>query len=106
MQDEWQKNIENYLLKRNEIVSLIQFIDARHPVQQNDYQMSEWIRFNNLPYIVFATKIDCITRSKVNKTLNDISTSMKTQVYPFSKNDSYYNKNILEVLQSKINSFE
>lgn len=106
MQDEWQRNIENYLLNRKELVSLIQFVDARHHAQQNDLQMSEWIRFNKLPYVVFATKVDCITRSQVNKTINELSASLETQVYPFSKNNSYYNKNILEVLQNKINSFE
>lgn len=106
MQNQWQKNLEEYLLNRKELVSLIQFIDARHPVQKNDFQMSEWIRFNRLPYVVFATKIDCITRSQVNKTVKEISNSLQTQVYPFSKNNAYYNKNILDVMQAEINSFE
>lgn len=106
MQNEWQKSLENYLLNREELVSLIQFIDARHPVQKNDLQMSEWIKFNKLPYVVFATKIDCISKSQIPKTIKDISTSLQTQVYPFTKNNSYYNKTILEVLETKINSFE
>lgn len=106
MQNEWQKSLEKYLLERNELVSLIQFVDARHPVQKNDLQMAEWIKFNGLPYVVFATKIDCIPRSQVNKTISELSKSLGTTVYPFSKNNAYYNKTILEVLESKINSFE
>lgn len=106
MQDEWQKNIEKYLVNREEIVALIQFIDARHPVQKNDYQMSEWIKHNNLPYIVVATKIDCISRSQVQKTLSAISKELKTEVYPFSKTDSYYNKTIMDVMEKRINSFK
>ena len=37
-QAKWQKHLEEYLLNRKEIVSLIQFIDARHEIQKNDFQ--------------------------------------------------------------------
>lgn len=106
MQDDWQKNIEKYLINREEIVALIQFIDSRHPVQKNDYQMAEWIMHNNLPYVVVATKIDCISRSQVQKTISNISKELKTEVYPFSKMDSYYNKTIMEVMEERINSYK
>lgn len=106
MQDEWQKNIEKYLIGRKEIVSLIQFIDARHPIQKNDYQMAEWISYNKLPYMVIATKIDCISRSQIQKTISGISKELKTDVYPFSKVDSYYNKTVAEALEKRINSYK
>lgn len=106
MQDDWQKNIEKYLLNRKEIVSLIQFIDSRHPVQKNDCQMAEWITYNNLPHMVIATKIDCISRSQVQKVVSGISKELKTEVYPFSKIDSYYNRNIIEAMEKRINSFK
>lgn len=106
MQDDWQKNIEKYLLNRKEIVSLIQFIDSRHPVQKNDCQMAEWIAYNNLPHMVIATKIDCISRSQVQKVVSGISKELKTEVYPFSKIDSYYNRNIIEAMEKRINSFK
>lgn len=102
MQDEWQKNIENYLLKRESIVSLVQFIDSRHPVQKNDYQMAEWIQFNKLPYFVIAAKIDCIPRSSVQKTIKQIANDLNTEVYAFSKADKYYNNQVLDVLSEKI----
>ncbi len=106
MQDEWQKNIENYLVNRKEIVSLIQFIDSRHPVQKNDFQMAEWIKYNGLPHIVIATKIDCISRSLVQKTINSISKDLGTEVFPFSNVNSYYNKHILDVLENRIVSYK
>lgn len=106
MQDDWQKNIEKYLLEREELVALVQFIDARHPIQANDYQMSEWIKFNKLPYIVIATKIDCISRSQVNGTVQKMTKELQTEVFPFSKNNSYYNKNILDAIQDRTSSFK
>ena len=35
MKDDWQKNLEQYLLKREQIVKLVQFVDARHEIQKN-----------------------------------------------------------------------
>ena len=36
-QNRWQKYLEEYLLKRTQIKSLIQLIDARHDIQKNDF---------------------------------------------------------------------
>ena len=105
MQDDWQKNIEKYLLNRESIVSLIQFIDARHPAQKNDLQMAEWIHYNKLPCIVIATKIDCIPRSQVQKTLAQLSKTLGSKVYAFSKENSYYNKDVLKAMEEIINSY-
>ena len=37
IQNRWQKNLEEYLLNRKQIKSLIQFVDARHDIQKNDF---------------------------------------------------------------------
>lgn len=106
MQDDWQKNIEKYLLNREELVALIQFIDARHPIQKNDYQMAEWIMHNKLPYMVVATKIDCIPRAQIQKVVSNIKKELQTEVYPFSKTTSYYNKPVMNAMQSRIDSYK
>ena len=59
-QNLWQKNLENYLLNRTCILSLIHFVDSRHELQNNDVQMAEWIKFNKLPCFVIASKVDKI----------------------------------------------
>ena len=40
-QNKWQKYLEEYLLKREQITNLVQLIDARHEIQKNDFQMRE-----------------------------------------------------------------
>ena len=40
-QARWQKYLEEYLLNREQIRTLIQLVDARHDVQKNDIQMRE-----------------------------------------------------------------
>ena len=103
-QNFWQKNLEKYLLKRDSIVSLIQFIDSRHPVQQNDLQMAQWITYNKLPFFVIAAKVDQIPRSKIFNVCNNFEKILQTEVLPFSKSDSYYNKKITDKLDRIITS--
>ena len=57
-QETWQKNLEQYLLKRDNMVSTIQFIDARHDIQKNDILMQEWLKFNKIPCFNILTKCD------------------------------------------------
>lgn len=101
-QNQWQKNLEAYLLKRESIVSLIQLIDSRHPVQQNDLQMAEWIRYNNLPCFVVLTKVDQISKSQIYNTAVQLEKELNLPVFPFSKSNGYYNKPILDKIEELI----
>ena len=42
-QAKWQRYLEEYLLKREQICSLVQLVDGRHDLQKNDLQMREWV---------------------------------------------------------------
>ena len=48
VQNIWEKNLSQYLLKRENLKLLIQFIDSRHTIQKNDKIMNNWIEYNNL----------------------------------------------------------
>ena len=95
----WQKNLEKYLLNRKTIVSLIQFIDSRHPVQKNDLQMSEWIKFNKLPCFVVASKTDKIPKSQILSVCNNFEKILNMEVFPFNKSDSFFNKKITDKIE-------
>ena len=97
-QAKWQKYLEEYLLNRQQIKSLIQFIDARHDIQKNDIQMREWIKAYNLPIFTIVTKIDYIPRGKVQKILSNIKKEFGGDVLPFSAVDKYYCENTIEYL--------
>ena len=64
-QNKWQKYLEEYLLKREQIKYLVQLIDARHEIQKNDMQMREWVLAYDLPIITIVTKMDCISKNKI-----------------------------------------
>jgi len=102
MQNNWQKILEEYLLKRDTISCLIQFIDSRHPVQKNDLLMSEWIKFHKLPFFVIAAKTDQIAKQNIKNVCSSFEKVLQTEVLPFSKFSSTCNKDILDKIESFI----
>ena len=97
-QARWQKYLEEYLLKREQIKSLIQFIDARHDIQKNDMQMREWVKAYDLPIFTVVTKIDYIPRGKHLKVLQNIKKQFGGEVLPFSAVEKQYCEQIIEYL--------
>ena len=97
-QERWQKNLEEYLLNRSEIKSLIQFIDARHEIQKNDFQMREWVNSYSLPIFTIVTKIDYVKRSDIQKIISKVKREFGGDVLPFSSTDSYYVDNVTDYI--------
>ena len=97
-QERWQRNLEEYLLKREQIKSLIQFVDARHDIQKNDIQMREWVNAYKLPIITVVTKIDCVSKGNHQKILQNVKKQFGGDVLPFSSVDKRYCENIIECL--------
>ena len=97
-QAKWQKYLEEYLLNRKQITSLIQFVDARHEIQKNDFQMRKWVEAYNLPIFTIVTKVDCIQRGKIQKVLADVRKEFGGDVLPFSSENRYYCENTIEYL--------
>ena len=97
-QDRWQKNLEEYLLKRSQIKSLIQFIDGRHEIQKNDRQMREWVDTYKLPIITIVTKMDYVPRGKHAHVIAQIKKDFGGDVLPFSAQDRFYCEGVLEYI--------
>lgn len=97
-QNRWQKYLEEYLLERKQIKSLIQLVDGRHDIQKNDLQMREWVLAYNLPILTVVTKIDYIPRSKIQSVLGEVRKHFGGKVLPFSAIDHYYNDEIFKNL--------
>lgn len=97
-QANWQKYLEEYLLNRPQIKTLIQFVDARHELQKNDYQMRAWVLANELPIITVATKIDYVPKTKVQNVLDNIQKEFGGEVFPFSATERKHTEGILNYL--------
>ncbi|MBS4760649.1 MAG: ribosome biogenesis GTP-binding protein YihA/YsxC [Clostridium sp.] len=102
IQNEWQKNLEEYLLKRDSLKLLVQFIDSRHEIQKNDLQMQEWLFHHKLDSIVIATKIDLTPKSKIQSKINELKKVTQREVLPFSTQNNRYNENIIKLIENSI----
>ena len=101
-QDSWQKNLEEYLLKRK-LISTIQFIDARHDIQKNDILMQEWLKFNNIPCLNILTKCDYISRNEIAKKIAQVEKQFGNKALAFSSKNKIYIDGVLAYFSSLIN---
>ena len=101
-QDSWQKNLEEYLLKRKNLVTTIQFIDARHDIQKNDIAMHEWLEFNKIPCVNILTKCDYVSRNDIAKKIAFLEKTFNNKALAFSSKNRMYVDNVLKVFEELI----
>ena len=101
-QAKWQKNLEEYILKRPELKCCIQFIDARHDIQKNDMQMFDWLKINNIAFVAVLNKCDYISRNEVFNKTKEIERILKIPVFPFSSKVSAYKEQIMKFFEENI----
>ena len=97
-QAKWQEYLEQYLLNRPQIKSLIHFVDARHELQKNDYVMRNWIEAHNLPVFTLVTKIDHVPKTKVQNVVDRVQKDFSGLVLPFSATEKRYCEAVLNNL--------
>ncbi|MBQ4646999.1 MAG: YihA family ribosome biogenesis GTP-binding protein [Candidatus Gastranaerophilales bacterium] len=100
-QDSWQKNLEQYLLKRP-LISTIQFIDARHDIQKNDILMQEWLKFNKIPCFNILTKCDYVSKNDVTKKIAQIKKEFGNDALTFSSKNKIYVDGVLAYISNLI----
>lgn len=96
-QEKWSKTLEEYLKERKTLKSVIQFIDSRHDVQNNDIQMREWLDYYKIPIITLATKTDTLSKNEVFKSIQNISNRLNSEVINFSAKTAVGKDKILGV---------
>lgn len=69
LRDKWVKETENYILKRENLVSLFVLLDARHKPQRSDIEFMEFLGNNDLPFARVFTKSDKLTRTSLEDSI-------------------------------------
>ncbi|MFA6989907.1 MAG: ribosome biogenesis GTP-binding protein YihA/YsxC [Candidatus Gastranaerophilaceae bacterium] len=98
--NKWKIELENYLLKRDNLKGVIQFIDARHDIQKNDLQMREWLEYNKINILTVATKMDYISKNKSASKINELSEILNSEVIGFSAKTGDGIKDISNLVQN------
>jgi len=101
-QEIWQKNLEEYLLKRETLTTTIQFIDARHDIQKNDILMHEWLEYNKIPCVNILTKCDYISRNDISKKIATAKKAFNNEVFAFSSKNRMYVDSVLDFIEKLI----
>ena len=74
----WEKMIEDYLRKRENLVNVFILIDSRHGPQKNDLEfvnrLGEW----QIPFCIVFTKADKENQRTVSKNVKDFLDKMRT----------------------------
>lgn len=61
----WQRMIEDYLLQREQLELVFVLVDGEIGPTKLDVQMLDWLRANDVPHTVVATKLDKVKSSKL-----------------------------------------
>lgn len=65
LREEWEKNLRNYLLKRENLMCVFLLIDLRIKPQESDIEMMEWMATHQVPFVIIFTKSDKLKKSEV-----------------------------------------
>jgi GTP-binding protein len=69
VKNEWQRNLEAYLQKRESLSGMVLMMDIRHPLTDFDKQMVSWATKSAMPMHILLTKADKLKRGPASATL-------------------------------------
>ena len=72
MKNAWQKNLSEYIQKRQCLRGLILLMDIRHPLQEYDTMLINWAVEMELPVHILLTKADKLNKGPVAATLQEV----------------------------------
>jgi len=84
IKQEWQRNLAEYLERRQCLRGLILLMDVRHPLKEFDLQMLEWAAHMGLPVHVLLTKADKLKRGAASSTLLEVRKALEEREGEFS----------------------
>ena len=62
--NQWARMMQEYLRNRQQLVAVIQLLDCRHEPSREDREMVQWLRDEELPFCLVATKSDKLAVTK------------------------------------------
>lgn len=102
----WGKMIEEYLLERPQLKSIILLIDIRHEPSGNDKMMYDWLKHYGYKIIIVTTKSDKLKRSQINKHTAMISKGLNIAkediLIPFSSETRDGRDKLWEIIKNVI----
>lgn len=65
----WKVMIDEYLVRRKNLLNVFLLVDSRHEPQKNDLEFMMWLGQHQLPFSLIFTKIDKLGKTQLQKNL-------------------------------------
>lgn len=101
----WAGLMEKYLLNSTLLVTVFVLIDSRHEPSELDKMMIEFLNHYQIPYMLIATKVDKLAKSKIPQSLSKIAKILGVRrelILPFSSETLFGKEQILEYIEGVI----
>jgi GTP-binding protein len=79
VKEAWQKELENYLIKRDCLQGLIVLMDIRHPLQKYDEMLLNWAQKRQLRVHILLTKADKLNRGPAMTAIQDMKKQLQAK---------------------------
>lgn len=76
LREKWVRATEEYILKRENLVSLFVLLDTRHKPQRSDLEFMEFLGLNNIPFARVFTKSDKLTVTALKDSVENYNSEM------------------------------
>lgn len=76
LREKWVRATEEYILKREKLVSLFVLLDTRHKPQHSDLEFMEFLGLNSIPFARVFTKSDKLNSTDLENSVNKYNTEM------------------------------
>jgi len=111
LREKWVRATEEYILKRDNLVSLFVLLDTRHKPQRSDLEFMEFLGMNSIPFARVFTKSDKLSALSLDNSIEHYNSEMlkNWESLPVSFITSAIKGNgrdeILNYIEESINNF-
>ena len=100
----WGALMEDYFRTGRDIRLVVQLTDMRHPVTADDLSMMEFLKYNEIPFVVVMTKSDKLNKTQYKERLSAVEEELKdfgdVKKIPFSALNGEGVQTLKEVIES------
>ncbi len=101
----WAGLMEKYLLNSTLLKTVFVLVDSRHEPSELDKMMIEFLNHYQIPYMLIATKVDKLAKSKIPQNLSKIAKTLGVRrelILPFSSETLFGKDKILDYIEGVI----
>lgn len=99
----WAGLMEKYLTLSPNLVTVFVLVDCRHTPSELDKMMLDFLNAYQIPYIVIATKVDKLAKSKIPQACTAIAKTLGIRreiIMPFSSENFFGKTQLLEYIET------